>query len=143
MDCRTARHLLEFSRPRASELDNLDHDDLHGHLAGDDCLKRVALAFTAAMRRPTDLTARYGGEEFVALLGDTDTEGALRVADAMRKKVEQLTIAHGGSSHPCVTVSCGVAVAVPSDDSSAEDLVMRADRKLYEAKAAGRNRVAM
>jgi len=102
----------------------------------------VAMAFTAAMRRPTDLTARYGGEEFVALLGDTDTEGALRVADAMRKKVEQLMIAHGGSSHPCVTVSCGVAVAVPSDDSSAEDLVMRADRKLYEAKAAGRNRIA-
>ena len=118
------------------------YNDLHGHLAGDDCLKRVAIAFTAAMRRPTDLTARYGGEEFVALLGDTDIDGALRVADAMRRKVEQLMIPHGGSSHPCVTVSCGIAVAVPSDDSSPEDLVMRADRKLYEAKAAGRNRIA-
>ena len=118
------------------------YNDLHGHLAGDDCLKRVAIAFSTAMRRPTDLTARYGGEEFVALLGDTDAEGALRVADAMRRKVEQLMIPHGGSPHPCVTVSCGIAVAVPSDDSSPEDLVMRADRKLYEAKAAGRNRIS-
>jgi len=66
----------------------------------------------------------------------------LRVADAMRRKVEQLMIPHGGSPHPCVTVSCGVAAVVPSDDSSPEDLVMRADRKLYEAKAAGRNRIA-
>src|SRR5439155_364007 len=65
------------------------YNDLHGHLAGDDCLKRVAIAFAGAMRRPTDLTARYGGEEFVALLGDTDAEGASRVADAMRRKVEQ------------------------------------------------------
>ena len=57
------------------------------------------------MRRPTDLTARYGGEEFVALLGDTDAEGALRVADAMRRKVEQLMIPHGGSPHPCAAIS--------------------------------------
>ena len=48
-------------------------------------MKRVALAFAGAMRRPTDLTARYGGEEFVALLADTDSEGAWRVADAMRR----------------------------------------------------------
>jgi diguanylate cyclase (GGDEF)-like protein len=140
------RRNLRAGTPLAVLMADIDYfkqyNDLHGHLAGDDCLKRVALAFTAAMRRPTDLTARYGGEEFVALLGDTDHEGAWRVAEAMRRKVEQLMIAHGASSHPCVTVSCGVAVAVPSDDSTAEELVMRADRKLYEAKGSGRNRIA-
>ncbi|HEY2815745.1 MAG TPA: diguanylate cyclase [Casimicrobiaceae bacterium] len=140
------RRNLRMGTPLAVLMADIDYfkqyNDMHGHLAGDDCLKRVALAFTGAMRRPTDLTARYGGEEFVALLADTDSEGAWRVADAMRRKVEQLMIAHGASSHPCVTVSCGIAVAVPSDNSSAEELVMRADRKLYEAKAAGRNRIA-
>ena len=141
------RRNLRMGTPLALLMADIDYfkqyNDLHGHLAGDDCLKRVAIAFASTMRRPTDLTARYGGEEFVALLGDTDADGAWRVADAMRRRVEQLMIPHGASPHPCVTVSCGVAVAVPSDESSPEDLVLRADRKLYEAKAAGRNRIML
>ncbi len=141
------RRNMRMGTPLALLMADIDYfkqyNDRHGHLAGDDCLKRVAMAFSAAMRRPTDLTARYGGEEFVALLGDTDAEGATRVAEAMRRKVEQLMIPHGASSFPYVTVSCGIAVTVPADDVTPEDLVMRADRKLYEAKDAGRNRVVI
>ena len=125
---------------------DIDHfklfNDTYGHQQGDDCLVRVAQAMDEALNRPADLVARYGGEEFVALLVDTDAEGARLVAERMRQQVEGLRIEHRASSAaPHLTVSLGVATVKPADGLRPEDLVSHADQALYAAKQGGRNRV--
>jgi diguanylate cyclase (GGDEF)-like protein len=118
-------------------------NDTYGHPKGDDCLVRVAQAMDEAINRPADLVARYGGEEFVALLVDTDAEGARLVAERMRERVEGLGIDHRASSaSPFLTVSLGVATMRPGARMRPEELVRRADQALYAAKQGGRNRVA-
>jgi len=117
-------------------------NDHYGHAAGDDCLRRVALALASALRRPVDFVARYGGEEFVCVLPDTDADGAALLADKLRDSVAALGIPHAASSvagH--VTISGGVATVVPVGDSSPAQLLEAADRLLYQAKKAGRNRI--
>ena len=125
---------------------DIDHfklfNDSCGHQAGDECLRRVAQAFEDALNRPADLAARYGGEEFIALLVDTGAEGARLLAERIRQRVEDLAIEHRASPDgPVLTVSLGVASVVPRAASRPEDLVDLADRALYVAKQAGRNRV--
>ncbi len=127
---------------------DIDHfkkyNDFYGHLAGDECLFRVATAIKSAVFRPSDFSARYGGEEFVALLPDTDGEGAQVIADRILKDVVALNIPHEHSDHAaCVTVSLGIATARPDHLSTPESLVLRADKALYEAKKNGRNRYAV
>jgi diguanylate cyclase (GGDEF)-like protein len=128
---------------------DIDHfklfNDTYGHQKGDDCLVRVAQAMDEALNRPADLVARYGGEEFVALLVDTDAEGARLVAERMRERVESLGIEHRASTAaPCLTVSLGVATVQPPEAGlRPEDLVSRADQALYAAKQGGRNRVVV
>jgi diguanylate cyclase (GGDEF)-like protein len=120
------------------------YNDLYGHLAGDDCLKKVAGALQRGVRRPGDLLARYGGEEFIVLLPATDLDGAVKVAEAIHKGVVALQLRHKGSKvarH--VTVSIGCASMIPGKDSVAERLIGAADAALYEAKQKGRNRVAL
>lgn len=119
------------------------YNDQYGHLAGDECLRRVAEVLRRTVKRPFDLVARYGGEEFAVLLPDTHGTGAEMVAEQMRAAVEALDIPHCRSS-VCgvVTISCGVAVAAPATNSEPANLIAMADRRLYEAKHAGRNRVA-
>ena len=118
-------------------------NDTYGHQAGDECLVRVAQTMEETLNRPADLAARYGGEEFIALLVDTEAEGARMLADRMRARVEGLRIEHRASSvAPYLTVSLGVATVVPRPALRAEDLVDLADRALYAAKEGGRNRVA-
>lgn len=120
------------------------YNDSHGHLEGDDCLKKVAAALQRVMHRPGDLLVRYGGEEFMALLPDTDREGALIVAIAMKEEVDALKLLHGSSSvSPRVTVSIGVESAVPNEDMEVEQLIDEADRALYRAKQEGRNRICV
>lgn len=115
------------------------YNDLYGHQAGDDCLRRVASALGTSLNRPTDLLARYGGEEFICLLPDTDAAGAFRCAEVLRERVVQSGIEHGASNvEPFVTVSLGVATSPASTSAS---LVQSADAALYGAKALGRNRV--
>ena len=114
----------------------------YGHAAGDDCLRRVALALASVSRRPADLVARYGGEEFVCVLPDTDAAGAALLADKFSDAVIALGIPHADSTvagH--VTISGGVATAIPTEESSAAQLLEAADRMLYQAKKTGRNRV--
>ncbi|MEP6679320.1 MAG: diguanylate cyclase [Betaproteobacteria bacterium] len=139
------RRGVRAGTPLALVIADIDYfkqfNDRYGHLAGDDCLRRVAGAIDHSMRRPADLSARYGGEEFVALLAATDAEGACQVAETMRAHVAALEIANGDAAPLHVTISCGVAIGIPTEDASMADLVTRADAKLYEAKAAGRNRV--
>lgn len=118
------------------------YNDNYGHAAGDDCLRKVAEALETSLRRSADTVARYGGEEFVAILPGTDPHGALVVAENMRHSVESLAIEHAYSAvSPLVTISAGVASAIPMTESSAGTLVASADKRLYEAKSSGRNRV--
>jgi two-component system chemotaxis family response regulator WspR len=118
------------------------HNDTFGHQAGDMCLKKTAAVLTEHLKRPADLAARYGGEEFVLVLPDTDAEGAMAIAEACRNHLETLAIDNSGAaSGDVVTMSVGVATVVPSQDSSIEQLLERADRALYDAKSGGRNKV--
>jgi diguanylate cyclase (GGDEF)-like protein len=142
------RRCLRKESPLSLVFIDIDHfklyNDAHGHPEGDGCLRRVADAIAAQVRRPTDLTARYGGEEFAVVLSETPDEGALYVAETQRAAVEDLAIHHGASPvSPVVTISLGVATATPTKDESPEELLARADAALYRAKAAGRNRVVV
>ena len=117
-------------------------NDHYGHAAGDDCLREVAATLAMLVRRPGDLCARYGGEEFAAILPHTDLAGARTLAERIREAVLALEIPHEGSAvSPHVTVSIGIAASDPSAAQEPEDLLRDADRRLYEAKTAGRNRV--
>jgi diguanylate cyclase (GGDEF)-like protein len=119
------------------------YNDRYGHLAGDECLKRVAGALRSAFRRPGDLVARYGGEEFAAILPGTDAAGAQVVAESMRKGVEDLKIPHEGSTaSPRVTISLGFATMIPRPQKNSDELVAAADQALYRSKREGRNRVS-
>lgn len=121
-----------------------DYNDHYGHLEGDTCLKKVAGALKRALRRPGDFLARYGGEEFVALLPDTDSQGACLVAEAMLYNVKALGVPHAHSSvSERVTVSFGLATIVPLIDVKSSTLIKAADDALYEAKKQGRNRIEM
>lgn len=102
----------------------------------------MAECISATVLRPVDLVARYGGEEFAVILPDTAAEGALNVAEQIRSKVQSLRVAHHDGEVIAVTVSIGCATCVPADGANALDLLAAADRQLYAAKAAGRNRVS-
>jgi len=120
-------------------------NDRYGHVAGDECLKMVAQAVDAAVKRPADLAARYGGEEFAVVLPSTDLEGAVGVAEEIRARVCALRIPHAGSGvadTDFVTLSAGVAVTSQADVTHPEELIQSADALLYQAKGEGRNRVA-
>lgn len=117
------------------------YNDRYGHPAGDDCLRRMAAVLARTLLRAGDVVARYGGEEFAAILPLTDAEAATAIAERMRKSVEALRMPHGAVPLGVVTISGGVAAARPEMGANALDLVARADAALYEAKAAGRNRV--
>ncbi len=117
------------------------YNDHYGHQAGDECLKAVATQMLRAAPRASDVVARYGGEEFIFVLGETDIDGAKWVANHVRQRIADLKIPHAGSSLKYLTVSCGVASVMPSDNLSLEILLQSADHGLYQAKKLGRNRV--
>ncbi|GAB7079372.1 diguanylate cyclase [Megalodesulfovibrio paquesii] len=120
------------------------YNDLYGHLAGDDCLRRVATTLACSLRRPMDSVARYGGEEFAIVLPNTDLQGGMIVAESLRYEVEAMGLPHAGSPHGMVTASLGLSVLGPETDLAAQDperLFACADKMLYEAKRVGRNAV--
>ncbi len=117
------------------------YNDHYGHPAGDLCLKKVTKCLRDCLHRPFDLLGRYGGEEFIALLPETDTVGALKVAQTINTSLAELALRHEVSpTHHQVTVSIGGACCSRSHNYSLEDLIKRADRALYKAKHTGRNR---
>jgi diguanylate cyclase (GGDEF)-like protein/PAS domain S-box-containing protein len=119
------------------------YNDTYGHLQGDECLRKVAGALQKAVNRAGDLVARFGGEEFIVVLPETDPEGAVKVAEMLREKVESLKIEHKKSPvSSYLTISLGVATAVPSREDAARELISSADMALYQAKKEGRNRVS-
>lgn len=136
-------------------------NDTYGHQAGDHCLSSVAAVLAATAQRPGELAARYGGEEFAVLLPACEQEQAVRLAETMRESVSRLMIPHAASDvGPNVSISVGVASFATICQTNPHrrsngmchakgacslvpaDLVKAADERLYQAKSAGRNRVA-
>lgn len=161
------RRTLRYKTPLSLLMIDVDYfkrfNDTYGHVAGDECLRRVAEVVASNARRAGDVAARYGGEEFAILLPHTETVEARRLAARVCEGVRQLGAPHAASAAANhVTVSIGVAGAVaamrfepeagaqrandnrpPIAPPPAATLVARADQALYAAKAAGRNRVCM
>lgn len=117
------------------------YNDHYGHIAGDECLKRIAEAMTHTARRPADLVARFGGEEFGIILPDTDGQGAVTMAENLRQKIEELGFSHAASPAGRVTLSGGCATLTPVVGEEVTELLTSADEALYEAKRQGRNRI--
>jgi len=125
------------------DIDNFKlYNDSYGHQQGDVALKMVANAITAALKRSADMAFRRGGEEFAALLTTTKHEGAVQIAEQIRKSVEDTVIPDiiKGEQHS-VTVSIGVASVFPEIGMKIDDLIRQADMALYDAKKTGRNKV--
>jgi len=119
------------------------YNDIYGHAAGDECLQTIARTIReVATRRAGDLAARYGGEELAVLLPDTDVQGAVALAEQIRRAVSDLNIEHAGLPGGFVTLSAGVDARQPADqEGQTKALIQAADTALYRAKALGRNRV--
>jgi diguanylate cyclase (GGDEF)-like protein len=135
------------ARPVSLLLCDVDHfkniNDEHGHLAGDETLKMVSFVLRAAVRKE-DVLARYGGEEFVVIARETGMEGAQSLGERIRSAIEKSRCAWRGHDLGVtvsigVTVSVGLASFVPG--RTERELIESADRALYLAKQAGRNRV--
>lgn len=119
-----------------------DFNDSYGHVAGDDCLRKVAELLEGTIHQVADTVARYGGEEFAVILPETGAEGAISVAERIRLGVRGLGIPHAASAGDgVVTVSLGVATVAIAPTTTPAQLLTLADRQLYRAKSAGRNRV--
>jgi diguanylate cyclase (GGDEF)-like protein/PAS domain S-box-containing protein len=128
------------------DVDYFKHfNDRYGHPAGDECLITVAQTAKALVNRPTDLVARYGGEEFAVILPVTDLDGALTIAERIRKAIRNLNIVNFETDQETVyvTVSLGAACQVPTARKSPQNLINKADQALYQAKQGGRNQVAL
>ena len=121
------------------------YNDHYGHIAGDECLKKISKQMQCVLNRSTDFCARYGGEEFTIILHDTSLVNGKHVLEAIRQAIERLAINHEFSNAAAVvTVSIGFTVEAITIDSNiaAENLLARADQALYQAKRQGRNRVS-
>jgi len=119
-----------------------DYNDTYGHQQGDIALQTVAGVIPKPIKRAIDFVARWGGEEFVVLLPNTDSNGAMRVAEEIRTKVENIAIPSiDDGTTKNVTVSIGINTQIPSPNKTIGELIAKADEALYRAKKAGRNKV--
>ena len=147
---------LEVERSRAKragtmltvvlvDVDHFKHyNDRYGHQAGDDTLRRVAVALRGSLKRPGDLIARYGGEEFACILPGTDRAGAEAVGERLRAAVRALAIEHEAShSGAHVTISVGCCTESHGLAGGSAALLQHADAELYRAKSEGRDRVCV
>lgn len=144
--------LIEWQRsaragkPLAMLLVDIDHfkqyNDHYGHVAGDDCLRRVATLLRSCVGRGGEPVCRYGGEEFAVLLVDTDLSGAQVVAQRCLDSVRLAAIEHAASPvRQSVSLSIGVAACVAQADHPAQRLIEAADTALYQSKQGGRARM--
>lgn len=127
---------------------DIDHfkafNDLYGHQAGDDALKRVAEVIAGCAQRPLDFAARFGGEEFAVVLYGPAQDFGREIPETLRQSVEALSIPHAESTTgPWLTVSVGVAIVSPGTERSLAGAIQLADEALYQAKEDGRNRVVV
>ena len=120
------------------------YNDAYGHQMGDDCLQKIAQAINANVRRTGDLATRYGGEEFAVIMPNTDHHQAIKVAEKIQEAMVDLQIEHQSSDvSEQVTLSIGIACAVPAAAEGPTHLVKMADTALYEAKIKGRNQIVV
>lgn len=134
------------ARPLSLVYIDVDHfkeyNDNYGHGAGDDCLRRLAGALSAALQRSGDFIARYGGEEFMVLLPYTGSGEALQIAEHLFAVIDRLAIPHATSPVAAhVTLSMGVVTIAPDAQVCTRDIIEAADRALYQAKNSGRYRI--
>ncbi len=139
---------VRAKKPLSLLLVDVDHfksyNDLYGHLAGDECLRKISSSLKRLARRPGDVAARFGGEEFVLILPDTDSDGAAIVAEALREDLADLALPHSGNVRPTVTVSIGIASCASGGcQKNPTEFIHRADTALYAAKRAGRDEVVV
>jgi diguanylate cyclase (GGDEF)-like protein len=139
------RRAQRDGRPLSVLMIDVDHfkrfNDCYGHQDGDRCLQAVASRIKDRARRPGDLAARYGGEEFALILPSTDATGAAFLAEALRREIRDLAIIHEAGVRGVVTVSVGVATAIPESGDGPDMLLRSADAALYQAKQSGRDRI--
>jgi diguanylate cyclase (GGDEF)-like protein len=141
------RRAARTAMPLSLVMNDVDYfkayNDSRGHLAGDECLKAIAMCVASASRRASDVAARYGGEEFALVLPNTPETGALALAEGIRASIEGLRLPHDASPiSPVVTVSLGAACVFPEREQNSTILIARADELLYKSKHDGRNRVS-
>ncbi len=143
--CTEAARVQRSGDPLSMLLLDIDHfkkvNDTYGHQGGDRVLVEVAQRLRS-LARPGDLVARYGGEEFAILLRDTDPARGHEIAERIRHGIAAAPIAVGDNRLHRVTISLGVAGMAATSSGNIDDIVLAADRALYAAKDAGRNRVA-
>ena len=140
------KRAVRYKEPISAIMVDIDffkkYNDALGHQKGDIVLRKVANTLKRNIRRAGDLVARFGGEEFIIILGRTNEESAMKVAEKIRKAIEKLKIKHPDSSvSEFLTISLGVSSVIPIKGTSCENLIKAADEALYEAKKRGRNRV--
>ena len=119
------------------------YNDTYGHLQGDVALRTLAKILAQGIGRPGDFFARWGGEEFAALLPHTDIHGGRHIGEQIRVAVENTVIPLPDGSSTRLTVSIGVNAYTPTQGSPADVFVSGADKALYAAKSAGRNKVVL
>ncbi|WP_267428198.1 sensor domain-containing diguanylate cyclase [Methylobacterium sp. GC_Met_2] len=142
---RAAVGAKRLGKPLSLLIVDADHfklfNDRYGHQVGDEVLRGLARCLSASVHRPQDHVSRIGGEEFALLLSDTDEVGARRIAEKVHAEVSTLAIGAADIGAGAVTVSIGLATALPTSATGAAmtDLYRLADEALYEAKAGGRN----
>ena len=117
-------------------------NDTYGHQQGDIVLQKIAALLPLSFRRPGDFAARWGGEEFVVLLPNTPLEGARELAEKIRGDVEKMTIKAANGSEIKVTASVGVNSLIPGIETPINSFFTNADKALYAAKEAGKNKVS-
>lgn len=115
-------------------------NDSYGHLVGDHTLKSLATLLQRSLKRENDWVARYGGEEFLICLPGAPLKFAKMLAEDIRSKVEKTPIEYGDLKF-YITASFGVSAMTPKPGTSVNELIEEADKKLYDAKRNGRNRV--
>jgi diguanylate cyclase (GGDEF)-like protein len=132
-----------YRRPLALIFFDIDDfkkvNDTHGHLVGDQVLQ-VLTKLVTKTTRGTDIVCRYGGEEFIVLMPEANREEGLAMAERLRQEISRMTVVTTAGTLS-LTVSLGVAELGPEEDENLAALISRADRAMYQAKAAGRNTV--
>lgn len=120
------------------------YNDHYGHIQGDDCLKRVGQTLSSAATRSRDFFARFGGEEFVLVLPETDAKSAKMVAERCRNLIFKEQIPHEKSRvSQILTISLGVGTITPSHQDNPVRFIEEVDKRLYQAKQQGRNRIVL
>ena len=118
------------------------YNDSFGHQQGDLALQAIGNAFRDVLKRDSDFASRWGGDEFVVLLPNTDSKGAMKVREKIRKHIEAMEVPCSNKLAMKITVSIGINIRLPEHDNSIEDFILGADMALYDAKHSGKDRVS-